>query len=40
MGAVEESAVFRIMRDEGKVVLEEDIADLKESWKGPFGELI
>jgi phosphoribosylformylglycinamidine synthase subunit PurSL len=40
VGSVEESSLFRILNGEEGVLLEEDIKDLKESWKRPFGKLI
>jgi phosphoribosylformylglycinamidine synthase len=39
-GAVTESPRFSVKDDRGKAIIDEDVNDLKEAWKKPFGELI
>jgi len=40
VGFVTESPLFRIQGKRGSWIIEEEISELKDSWKGPFGGLI
>jgi len=40
VGYVTESPIFRVQDGEGATMIEEDVFQLKESWKKPFGGLI
>jgi len=40
IGAVSGSSRFKVKGKDGSVIINEEIAKLKDLWKGPFGGLI
>ncbi|UCF56370.1 MAG: hypothetical protein JSW15_09830, partial [Deltaproteobacteria bacterium] len=40
VGSVTESPIFRVLGEEGSLIIEEEVFQLKECWNRPFGGLI